>query len=231
MTCPYIDVPDLPKDERNCPVCFDPYHHLSDRVRDDEAKVAQRLPCGHYLCNHCLCKWLDPFEESNNNTCPFDRSVLFPQLPHFLDTEGIQGRVDLVDWLNGARGRHPVGAERDRTAGVKAMLVERRLEEAIEELELDRCKADSLMQSGISACEMDAAGLFAHRRELLLFERRLTMVGAIAHSMEERMRLSTLRARLQRMTERQARDLGTVQGMWDAMNELGGGEIARGKRR
>lgn len=111
------------------------------------------------------------------------------------------------------------------------MLVERRLEEAIEELELDRCKADSLMQSGISACEMDAAGLFAHRRELLLFERRLTMVGAIAHSMEERMRLSTLRARLQRMTERQARDLGIVQGMWDAMNELGGGEIARGKRR
>ena len=113
------------------------------------------------------------------------------------------------------------------------MLVHRRLEEAIEELELelDRCNADTLIRSRLSAREMDDAVLFPHRRELLLFERRLTAIGASAHSMEERMQSSTLRVRLQRLTERLARHLAIVQGMWDAMKELGDEEVARWKRR
>ncbi|KAL9068222.1 MAG: hypothetical protein Q9161_006355 [Pseudevernia consocians] len=229
MTCPYIDVPDLPEDERNCPICPDPYHRLSDRVRDFNLKVAQRLPCGHYLCNHCLFKWLDPFKQSNNNTCPFDRRVLFPKFSHFLNTEGIQARIDLVDWFNEARGRQPLGAERDETRDLKARLVERRLGEAVEELDVDRSKADTLMQSRTSTREMDFAVLFAYRGKLLRFEHRLTTIGAIAVSVEGSMQVPTLRARLQRMTERLARDRTDVQEMWDAMNELGEGEIAEGR--
>ena len=29
MSPPYIDAQDLPKNERNCPICADPYHRLS----------------------------------------------------------------------------------------------------------------------------------------------------------------------------------------------------------
>lgn len=228
MTCPYIDVPALPEDERICPICKDPYHHLSDRVKDDKLQVAQRLPCRHYLCNHCLYKWLDPFDESNNNTCPFDRRVLFPKLPHFLNTEGMQQRADLVDWFNEARERHPRGSERDQTAGLKLMLVERRLGEAIEELDLDFITADPLMtQPRISAPEIDAAVLFDYGQELLNFEHRLSTIGAIALIMAGYMPVSTLLARLQGMSMRLARVRANVQGIWNAKIELGG-QVAEG---
>lgn len=227
MTCPYIDVADLPEDERNCPICPDPYHRLSDRARDLDLKVAQRLPCGHYLCNHCLFKWLDPFEQSNNNTCPFDRRVLFPKFPHSLNTEGIQARIDLVDWFNEARGRQPLGAERDATRDLKARLVERRLGEAVEEWDADRFQAHTLMmQSRTGTRGMDVAVLSAYHGKLLLFEHRLTTIGAIAVSLQGSMPMPTLQARLQRMTERLARDRTNVQETRDVMHELGEGGIA-----
>ena len=219
MTCPYIDVPALPEDERICHVCKDPYHYLNDRVQDENLKVAQRLPCRHYLCNHCLYQWLDPFDQSNNNTCPYDRRVLFPKLPHFLSTEGMQQRADLVDWYNEARERHPAGGERDQTRGLKVMLVERRLGEAIEELELDCTTADTVMmqqqqQRRIRAHEIDATVLHAYNRELQHFEHRLSTIGAIAVVMAGYMQVSTLQARLQNMSVRLARDRANVQGLW-----------------
>ncbi|CAD6585555.1 MAG: hypothetical protein ASARMPRED_002191 [Alectoria sarmentosa] len=215
MSCPYIDVRDFPEDERNCPVCTDPYHDLSDRERDRDRdlKVAQRLPCGHHLCNHCLYKWLDPFEWSNNNTCPFDRRVLFPKFPHFLNTEGLQERLDLVDWFNEARGRQPLGVERDQTKGMKAMLVERRLGEAIEELEVDRVRANTLMQVSHSAREINDAVPFAFHRELLQIEHRLTTTRAIADSMEGHRQILTLRARLQHLAERLGEGLSQLAGV------------------
>lgn len=195
MACPYIDVQDIPEDERSCPICTDPYNRLSDRAKNDRReKVAQRLPCGHHLCDNCIYQWLDPFAQSNNSTCPFDRRVLFSKFPPFLHTEGIQGRLDLLDWFNSARGRVPVGAERDRMAGLKTLLVERRLGEAIEELELDRSKADETL---MAQSRIDAAALSACSRELQLFERRLTAIRVIADSMLGHMQTSTLQARLQ----------------------------------
>ncbi|KAL9138225.1 MAG: hypothetical protein Q9175_000551 [Cornicularia normoerica] len=228
MSYPYIDIADLAEDERICPICKDPYHHLSDRTKDRKVKVAQRMPCGHYLCDHCICKWLSPFEQSNNNTCPFDRRVLFPKLLDFLNTEGMQGRADLIDWLNGARGRHPEGAERDPTGGLKVRLVEGRIGEAFEELEVDRFNADTLLQSKISAREIDAAVLSAYHRELLQFEHRLTTIEAVANSIEGHMQVFTLQARLQRMAEGLARDRGNVQEIWDALKGLGEGKVAEG---
>lgn len=96
-----------------------------------------------------------------------------------------------------------MGAERDRTAGLKALLVERRLGEAIEELELDRSKADEnlMVQSRI-----DAAALSACSQELQLFERRLNAIRAIADAMLGHVQTLTLQARLQCLTERLARD-------------------------
>lgn len=227
MNCPYIDVPDLPEDQRICHLCTDPYNYLSDRAKDIQLKIAQRLPCRHYVCNFCLPQWLDPTDESNNNTCPFDRTVLFPKFSHFLNTRGMQERSDLLDWLNGARGRHPTGAERDGTARLKALLVERHLGAAVEELDRDRSDAAASIRPRLNACAIDidgAAVLLAHHAELLHFTRRLTTLGAIAESVEERVRIPTLRARLQRTGERLAGDRGWVQEMWDAVNGVGGAE-------
>lgn len=226
MSCPYIDVPDIPEGERICCVCTDPYNYLTDYANNDELKIAQRLPCRHYVCNHCLCKWLDPFDRSNNNTCPYDRRVLFPKFSHFLNTEGMQERSDLLDWFNGARERHPMGAEGFRTGCLKAMLVERRLGAAMEELGLERSQADTLMQSRIDAREGGAAILLTYHAELLHFGRRLAAMQDVAGSVEGRLLIPTLRARLQQMSERLVRDKSSVQELWDAMNGLEEGEMA-----
>ena len=183
MSCPYIDIPDIPDDERNCPICTDPYHHLSDRAGEPDSKIAQRLPCGHYLCNCCLYQWLNPYAQSNNNTCPFDRRVLFPKFAHFLSTEGIQQRLNLVDWFHQVRGRPPAGDERDLTLSLKLMLVQRRLGEAVDELEVDGCSIDNLMQSNASARACDPAFLSACQQ----FEHRLKAIGAISNSIEGHM--------------------------------------------
>ena len=204
MACPYIDVQEIPEGERNCSICSDPYHEPSDRATNDRSvKVAQRLPYGHQLCDNCMDAWLYPFGRSNNNTCPFDRRVFFPKPPHYLNTEGIQGRLGLVRWLNRATGRQIDATERDLIARLKAMLVERRPGKAIQELEGDRNKVDTLtMRSRINnACEID----YVCHRELQHFGHRLNTVGAIAESMEGHMQISTLQARLQRINERFAR--------------------------
>ena len=208
MSCPYIDVAEILEDERSCPICTDSYHYLNDhaRLRDRDLKVAQRLPCGHHLCNKCLYQWLNPLAESNNNTCPFDRRVFFPKFPPFLNTEGLQGRLDLIDWFHEAYGQQPLRDERDRIKGMRAMLVERRLGEAIDELEVDRVGAESLMQPRFSACEIDAAVLSAYNRELLQFDLRLTTIRAITDFMVGYRQISSLRVRLQEMTDSLARD-------------------------
>ena len=82
------------------------------------------------------------------------------------------------------------------------MLVERRLGEAVEELEVDRCMTDTSMQSKVSAREFDAAVLSTCQQ----FEHRLITIGAIASSMEGHMQVLVFQERLQHMTERLARD-------------------------
>ena len=86
------------------------------------------------------------------------------------------------------------------------------------------------MQPRLSASKIGAAVLFTYHRELLQFEHRLTTVGAIADSIEGRMQISTLQARLQHTTERLARDRANVQGIWEVLN-AGRGRNRRGKRR
>ena len=77
------------------------------------------------------------------------------------------------------------------------MLVERRLGEAVDELEVDRLKADTLMQSNVGAArEIDATALSACRRELQQIEDRLATIRAIADSLERRVRVSTLQVPL-----------------------------------
>ena len=223
QSCPYIELADIPEHERNCPVCFAPYHPLSALGKPPHAKkeeniiIVQRMPCGHYMCNSCLYKWLDPLDERSNNTCPYDRRVLFPKL--LPGTEGLQQRVDLIDWIYSIRGQPPAGDERDRTSELKASLVEGRLGEAIRESEVHL----GLMQFTITnAWKIGNAVLFAYlqelTQELLQFEHRLTEIENIANPLGEKMPLSTFRVRLQYLVEEVAGMKGNVYELLGAWN-------------
>ena len=84
------------------------------------------------------------------------------------------------------------------------MLVGRRFEEAIEELEADELKADTLILMRLNNVqEIDAA---CRRQELQLLEHRLMTLEAIARSMEGHVQISTIQARLQHVKELFARD-------------------------
>ena len=220
MSCPCIDAQKLPEDERNCPICTEPYHPLSDRGRDNhKVKFAQRLPCDHHLCDKCMYQWLEPFGASNNNTCPFDRRVLFPKLPPPFNTEGIQQRVDLLDWLTATQGRQFQGADRHLIAKLKATLVERRLGEAIEELELEGLRAENLILESKLGKMVGEVGAAAHPTAWLKnLKHRLSTIATIAdslkghtrlapsaHALEEDEELSELRERLQCLADKLAR--------------------------
>ena len=223
QSCPYIDLADIPVHERNCPVCFDPYHPLSElgkspqEKKDENIIFVQRMPCGHYMCNSCLYNWLDPLDQRNNNTCPYDRSVFFPKfLP---GTEGLQQRVDLIDWIYSVRGQPPAGDERCKTSELKARLVEGRLGEAIRESEVNL----GLMQFTVTnAWTIGNAVPFAYlqelMQELLQFEHRLAEIASIANSLGEKMPISTFRVRLQHLVEELARIKGNVYELLGALN-------------
>ena len=225
QSCPYIDLADIPEHERNCPVCFDPYHPLSELGKPPQAKkeeniiFVQRMPCGHHMCNSCLYKWLDPLDERNNNTCPYDRSVLFPRFQSLPGAEGVQQRVDLIDWIYNVRGQPPAGDERRKASELKARLVEGRLGEAIRESEVHL----DLMQFTITnAWEIGNAVLSAYMhelmQELLQFEHRLTEIENIANSLGRKMPISTFRVRLQRLVGELARIKGDVYELLGAWN-------------
>ena len=59
----YIEVQDIPEDERNRSIRTEPYHHLSDRENDRGVKIAKMLPCRYHLCDDCTHEWLNPFCE------------------------------------------------------------------------------------------------------------------------------------------------------------------------
>ena len=223
QSCPYIDLADIPEYERKCPICYDPYHPLSElrkmlqEKKDENIIFAQRMPCGHHMCNSCLYNWLDPLDQRNNNTCPYDRRVLFPKL--LPGTEGLQQRVDLIDWIYGIRGQPPAGEERRKTSALKASLVEGRLGEAITESEVHL----GLMQFTITnACKIGDAVLSAYlhelMQELLQFERRLEEIENIAISLGAKMPMSTFRMRLQHLGEALARMKGNVYELMGAWN-------------
>lgn len=137
----------------------------------------------------------------------------------------MQQRADLVDWFNEARERHPAGDERDQTRALKALLVERRLGDAIGELERDCVTADTLMmQQRIDIREIDAAVVRAHDRELRHLEYRLSTIGGIAVVLAGFMPVSVIQARVHDMSVRLARDRAKVQHLWNAVIVLGDGQ-------
>ncbi|KAM0798306.1 hypothetical protein BDR22DRAFT_891362 [Usnea florida] len=212
QSCPYIDLADIPEHDRKCPVCYDSYHPLTELGKTPQEKVeeniifVQRMPCGHYLCNRCLYKWLDPLDQRNNNTCPYDRSALFPRFQPLPGARGVQQRVDLTDWIYSVRGQPLAGEERRKTSRLKARLVECRLREAIRESEVDV----RLMHFRITnARAIDNAALFDYNQELLHFKHRLFTIEKIARSLEENVPVSTFRVRLQHLVQNLARVNGT----------------------
>ena len=139
-------------------------------------------------------QWLEPFGANNNNTCPFDRRVLFPKLAPLFNTEGIEQRVELLDWLTATQNWQLQVANRRLIAKLKAAmnatLVERRLGEAIEELELDVLRAEILMsESNFSnrVGQMNAAA--PHSGGLKNIRHRLSIIMTITESLEGHERL------------------------------------------
>ena len=76
------------------------------------------------------------------------------------------------------------------------MLVERRLGEAVDELEVGRCIIDTSKQFKVRANEFDGAVPSVCQQS----EHRLNTIRAIAHSMEGHMQVLLLQERLQHMT-------------------------------
>ena len=71
---------DLPKDDRDCPICIETYSRLGEHP--------VRLPCGHLMGKTCLFKWLNSsVVNANRNACPTCRADLFER----------------DDWRNAAR--------------------------------------------------------------------------------------------------------------------------------
>lgn len=168
------------------------------------------------MCNGCLFEWLCPFDITNNNTCPHCRAVCFPKFEPGNTAEGIQARIDLVDWTNEQSQRPSPPFEQEMLDFLRVALVIRR-EEAMEELEVDRAKVESLLQSKFDSGEGDWTVVLAYRLEMLQFEVRVSTIGAIQAQIWVYKQLQKYRNQLQEMTDA----LEVIQvGLQEIRNEL-----------
>lgn len=71
----------LPEDSRECPICVQPYRLVSEQMQNNRTCVAVRLPCKHVVGKWCLLKWVNPFDDVNNNQCPYVGGNLLPNHP------------------------------------------------------------------------------------------------------------------------------------------------------
>jgi len=93
-----LEPSELPAESGECQICVQAYRPLSDQAINIKICVAVRLPCNHIFGKWCILKWINPFDELNNNSCPCCRREFFSKF-HDIDTiEGLQEQVDLVDW-------------------------------------------------------------------------------------------------------------------------------------
>lgn len=138
---PLLDLVDIPEDNRTCEICTAPYHSLAElSATNHSVEAAIRTPCGHLFGNHCLCRWLDPFEESKRNTCPYCRRAFFDKLPEEDTVEGMQARVDIFEWIEQNTKRKSSLTDKARIKRYTKLIVRSRLEAARVELRLDRSR-------------------------------------------------------------------------------------------
>ena len=87
-----LSLMDLPKNNRDCPICLEPY------LTPCPGERPVRLPCHHVMGKDCLQKWVkSDVRNRNNNACPYVRHLLFslPTLP--LYTRGQTSLVGCAD--------------------------------------------------------------------------------------------------------------------------------------
>ena len=73
---PSVSIEDISEDNRNCPICQDPY--VEDDSLDEPFHHVVILPsCGHTFGWKCIKTWLDPQQNPPRSTCPLCRMVLF----------------------------------------------------------------------------------------------------------------------------------------------------------
>ena len=121
---------------------------VSKDPSDDVKEEAKRLPCSHVLGLKCLEKWFDPYDSSNNNTCPYCRAVCFRKFP----TESTaQARLDALDWHIQQRGTEATAEEAVQIQNLAAIVLQDWLVDAMIELEESRAEVDKEMaeQTGI----------------------------------------------------------------------------------
>ena len=111
-------------------------------VNDDVIEEAIRLPCSHVIGSKCLARWLHPLEPANNNTCPYCRAVCFPAYQPVCTLEGIQARLDALDWCIHVRGTGPTPNEVKHIRKLTSLVLQDRLIEALIELEASRAEVD-----------------------------------------------------------------------------------------
>ena len=67
-------VEELQQDERNCPICQEPYIS-QDGTQNEEAVMLPK--CTHIFGHKCIIRWIDPRNDSPRNSCPLCRDELF----------------------------------------------------------------------------------------------------------------------------------------------------------
>ena len=146
---PSVDLAELTEDSRDCGICTQsmaPLGSCNDNmvkdVNDDVIEEAIRLPCSHVIGSKCLARWLHPLEPANNNTCPYCRAVCFPAYQPVCTLEGIQARLDALDWCIHVRGTGPTPNEVKHIRKLTSLVLQDRLIEALIELEASRAEVD-----------------------------------------------------------------------------------------
>ena len=98
---PLVSLKDLSEDNKDCLICLESY---SDPRKNSEVPV--RLPCNHVMGKDCLQRWLRSSDSnSNNNTCPMCRTVLFQRPPPSIE-DRVQNFYDSLTQIpEGSRPR------------------------------------------------------------------------------------------------------------------------------
>jgi len=127
---PLIDLADLPKNRQDCEICGEKFHSLQENWKDPRDECAARLPCGQLIGRYCLAAWIDPYDERNNNTCPYCRRELFDKLPDQGTLSGLQARVAMYDWINQKMVGPPPPGQREYLREVTEQIVWVEIEDA-----------------------------------------------------------------------------------------------------
>ena len=147
-TLPLLDVKELSTDDRFCGICHETFDAPQVQSQNTEKEAASRLPCGHVFGICCLSNWIDPRWDGRNNTYPYCRRKLFNKLSSYDTPEGLQARLDVIDWFGQNRENPPLTGQQDLLRSVTRHIVRRKVQDAFFEQHLDLSRLNRRLQEG-----------------------------------------------------------------------------------